>query len=58
MTYLSTAHSVIIQSSFQRGSKNMAAIGSTGTSMEIKEEYEKMKSLKNYCRVKIGGDVE
>ena len=60
MTWKSTAYSYIIRSSFQREGKNMAAIGSTGTSSEIKikEQYESMRSLLDYCGVKIGDDVK
>ena len=45
MTYLSTAHSCIIQNGFQREGKNMAAVESIGTCSEIKVQYESMKSL-------------
>ena len=60
MTYLSTAYSCIIQNSFRREGKDMAAIESTGTSskIKIKEQYESMRSLLDYCGVKIGDDVK
>ena len=38
---MSMAYSVIIQNSFQREGKNMAAVESTGTCSEIKVQYEK-----------------
>ena len=58
MTYLSTARSHIIQNSFRRGGKKMAAADSIGMSSEIKVQYESMRSLKNYWGAKIGGDVK
>jgi hypothetical protein len=41
-------------------SKNMASIETAGTSSEgkIKEQYENMKSLKDYCGAKVGGNVK
>ena len=38
--------------------KRMAAVESTGTSSEIKEQYESRRGLKDYCGVKIGDDVK
>ena len=48
MTYLSTARSHIIQNSFRREGKYMAAVETIGTSSEIKVQYESMRSLKDH----------
>ena len=43
----------------QNRRKRMASAESTGTSnRKIKGQYENMKSMKDYCRIKIGGDME
>ena len=45
MTYLRMAYSCIIQNGFLREDKSMAAVESTGTSSEIKGQYEKQEKF-------------